>query len=328
MRDEFAWIASITPKEHRQASLLEGIGDDAALVKGSEEEDQVVCLDTMVEGVHFTTDTMAPFHIGHKALAANISDVAAMGGIPRYYLVSIAVPASWSEEALGEIYKGMDTLAETYKMDLIGGDTVSTKGPLVLSITVIGSVESGKKLLRRNARPGDVVFMTGCAGDAAGGLALLLEHTRNHPFTLTEQALVQAHQLPLPNVEAGRLLAEANVRVALNDISDGVASEATEIAESSGVKLTLVWDKLPKSIALQSYPQEQQEQWLLYGGEDYTLIGTMAQEDFSLIQQKAKDCNLSFIAVGKVEAGAPAVWLERSQQPIEALHKAGYNHFS
>lgn len=326
MRDEFEWIKSISPSTHRQNSLIQGIGDDAALIKGS-AQDQIVCLDTMVEGIHFTKQTMSPFHTGYKALAANISDIAAMGGSPQFYLVSIAIPAEWREEELSQLYKGMAELAEEYEMDLIGGDTVSTKGPLVLSVTVMGQVEQGRKLLRSNAKPGDLVFVSGPVGDSAAGLSLLLEKSHHHTFTDFESELVREHQIPKPHVGAGRVLAQSNKRIALNDISDGIASEANEIAESSGVTISLQYDKLPRSEAISHYPEQQQEKWMLYGGEDYKLIGTMSPDDFPAVQEQCAKAGFTLTEIGKVSKGEPCVMLDRGTEQ-EKLSKSGYNHFS
>ncbi|MDN4526380.1 thiamine-phosphate kinase [Fictibacillus fluitans] len=325
MRDEFEWIKSISPAGYRQSSVIQGIGDDAALVRGS-AWDQIVCLDTMVEGIHFTNQTMAPYHVGYKALAANISDIAAMGGVPLYYLVSIAIPSTWKEEGLSQVYKGMADLAEAYEMDLIGGDTVSTKGPLVLSVTVMGQVEPGRKLLRSNAKPGDVVFLSGTVGESAGGLSLLLERSVKGEFTAEEAQLVKAHQLPEPHVGPGRILAASGKRVALNDISDGVASEANEIAEASGVVLTLFHGKLSRSSVLRMYPEDQQDQWIFYGGEDYKLIGTMSPDDFSQAASACEKTGYTLTVIGEVSSGEPGVRLKRGSQ-VEPLLKAGYNHF-
>src|SRR5690606_8565119 len=134
-----------------QSGLLAGIGDDAALVRPTPEMEQIICMDTMVEGVHFNSHTMDPYQIGYKALAVNISDIAAMGGIPTYYLVSIAIPKGWNEADLLSIYEGMAMLADKYAMDLIGGDTVSIADTLVITVTVLGEVERGKHLLRSYA---------------------------------------------------------------------------------------------------------------------------------------------------------------------------------
>ncbi|SFF07655.1 thiamine-phosphate kinase [Bacillus sp. OV194] len=326
MKDEFEWIKTISPASHKQSSLIQGIGDDAALIKGS-ALDQIVCLDTMVEGVHFTQSTLTPFHVGHKALAANISDIAAMGGIPLFYLVSISIPPSWEEGKLSQIYKGMAALAEEYDMDLIGGDTVSTKGPLVLSVTVLGQVEQGRKLLRSNAEPDDVVFVSGPVGDSAGGLSLLLERSHQGEFSTEEALLVKEHQLPLPHVGAGRILAKSNRRVALNDISDGVASEANEIAEASGVSITLFHDKLPKSAAIKHYPSKMQDEWMLFGGEDYKLIGTMSPDAFPEVQAACEKAGICLTVIGRVTKGTPGVLLDKGTS-VEKLSKAGYNHFS
>ncbi|MDM5197005.1 thiamine-phosphate kinase [Fictibacillus enclensis] len=326
MRDEFEWIKTISPAGHRQSSVIQGIGDDAALVQGS-SWDQIVCLDTMVEGIHFTSETMTPYHVGYKSLAANISDIAAMGGVPLYYLVSIAIPSSWEEEGLSQVYKGMADLAEAYDMDLIGGDTVSTKGPLVLSVTVMGQVEPGRNLLRSNAKPGDVVFLSGPVGDSAGGLDLLLKRSLTGPFTAEEKQLVKAHQLPEPHVGPGRILAASDKRVSLNDISDGMASEANEIAEASGAVLTLFHDKLPRSPVLQMYPEDQQDQWIFFGGEDYKLIGTMSPDDFAQAEAACKKAGYTLTVIGEVSSGEPGVQLKKGSH-VEPLLKAGYNHFS
>lgn len=183
--------------------MIKGIGDDAAVYRGSAEMNEVVCIDTMVEGVHFRQDTLSPFQIGKKALAINMSDLAAMGAIPRSYLVSIAVSPEWSEEKLTEIYRGMSALAKRYGMDLIGGDTVSARAGLTLTVTAIGQVEHGRMLLREYARPGDVVFVTGTVGRSAAGLNLLEKKGMEADFSREEQALVLAHQEPTPQIKVG-----------------------------------------------------------------------------------------------------------------------------
>src|SRR5690554_6186291 len=118
MNDEFSFIKKIMPKETYQRSLIQGIGDDAALYQSQHEYDEIVCMDTLVEGAHFLKTTLRPFHVGYKALAVNISDIAAMGGIPLYYLVSIAIPPTWEESELIEIYDGLHSIASQFQMDL------------------------------------------------------------------------------------------------------------------------------------------------------------------------------------------------------------------
>lgn len=326
VQDEFLFINSITPKEQRQPHLVTGIGDDAALYTGNSDVEEIVCMDTMIEEVHFTRETMKPFHIGYKALASNISDIAAMGGIPNFYLVSIAIPQQWSEPELKEIYDGMEMLAARYQMDLIGGDTVSSKHSLVITVTVIGRVHNGNHLLRKNAKANDIVFVTGCLGDSAAGLHLLLKHGTNYAFSNEEQALIEKHQLPNPRVEIGQILAK-QPRVALNDISDGIASELNEIAAASNATIVIEADKLPRSGQIQKFSKEEQLHWMLNGGEDYELVGTVLEESWLEIEKECRLNNYQITKIGYVKEGPAQVLIMQDGQ-CSNLQKQGYNHFN
>lgn len=320
MKDEFSFIHEITPDRTVQPSLIQGIGDDAALFAGNASFEEIVCMDTMVEGVHFTLNTMSPYEVGYKALAVNISDVAAMGGFPVFYLVSVAVPERWRAD-LPRVYDGMRDLAKSYEMDLIGGDTVSARDSLVITVTVIGRVEKGRHLLRSSAKPGDAVFVTGSLGDSAAGLSLLLNYGRDHHFSKEQQTLVEAHQHPVPQVRAGRILSDLSANVALNDVSDGISSEAYEIAEASDVRLVLDYDQIPKSEAIRAFSEERQREWVLNGGEDFQLIGTIPADLAAELSEK-----LEIAVIGKVEEGTPQVLIRENGQ-LQVLEKKGYNHF-
>lgn len=326
MKDEFSFINQIKPIHKKQDTLLVGVGDDAALYQGNSEYDEIACVDTMVEDVHFRRDTMQPTDIGYKALAVNISDIAAMGGIPLYYLVSIAIPPQWEEKDLIDIYAGMSLMAERYKMDLIGGDTVSTKDKLVISVTVLGRIERGKKLLRKNARPGDILFVTGLLGASAAGLSLLFQKGCKGSFTKTENALILAHQRPEPQVRAGRILAQSGARIALNDVSDGIASEANEIAEASKVQIIVEQNKLPIHTSLYAYEKGQQLDWVLFGGEDYQLIGATDKHSWTRIEATFKKADIIVTKIGEVLSGKAEVLLKQNEKLIK-LEKKGYNHF-
>ncbi|HHY71881.1 MAG TPA: thiamine-phosphate kinase [Bacillus bacterium] len=325
IQDEFSFINSITPKKYKQEHLITGIGDDAALFSGNSDVEEIVCMDTMIEQVHFTRETMKPFHIGYKVLASNISDIAAMGGIPNFYLVSIAIPESWSPAELLEIYNGMKTLANRYEMDLIGGDTVSSKHSLVITVTVIGRVPRGKHLLRKNAKANDLVFVTGCLGDSAAGLQLLLKYGVNYNFTKEEQALIEKHQLPEPRIEIGQILANYP-RVALNDVSDGIASELNEIATASNVTIVVEADKLPRSEYIQNFSQAEQLHWMLNGGEDYELVGTVTEGSWHEIEKQCKMKNYKITKIGYVKEGPAQVFIKQEGQ-CSLLQKRGFNHF-
>ena len=325
IKDEFAFINKIKPKTSHSQHLITGIGDDAALIRPMDEMDQIICMDTMVEGIHFTKDTMSPNDIGYKALAVNISDIAAMGGKPLYYLVSIAVPKKWSQNELIAIYDGMKELSDTYKIDLIGGDTVSSPDTLMITVTVLGQIQRGKQLLRSNARVGDVVFVTGTIGDSAAGLELILNRSRNHSFIENEEYLVRRHQHPTPRVEIGHALTLLD-RVSLNDISDGLASETNEIAESSKVNLVIDETKLSLSSALLHYNKSRALEWALYGGEDFELIGTMAPETWGQFENKIHKLGIAITVIGSVQEGKGEVFLLKNGELIP-LEKKGYNHF-
>jgi thiamine-monophosphate kinase len=321
MKNEFEWIRSISPGFHYHKEVITGIGDDAAVVREKAGYDTVLAVDTMVEDVHFTKETMPLKAIGRKALAVNVSDLAAMGAVPLYFIVSIAVPKSgWTQEEIGEIYSGMKGLAEKYPMDLIGGDTVSIKEKLVISVTVTGRVEKDRALLRSSAEPGDLLFLTGKIGYAAAGLDRLLKEGKQ--AWDDEDPFIQAHQSPDPHVKYGRGFVESGKRIAANDVSDGAAHESKEIAEASGVDVNIEWEKLPEVDRFAFLSDEKQEEWLLRGGEDFCLIGTASPKTCAELEER----NLPLYIIGSVAEGKGRVWLERSGRRSELLG-GGYTHF-
>ncbi|WP_067724998.1 thiamine-phosphate kinase [Oceanobacillus damuensis] len=318
--DEFSFIDSIKQHSYSQPSLVKGIGDDAAVFRT--ENDIITAVDTFVEDVHFSKETMEPFHIGYRALAANISDLAAMGALPAFYLVSIVIPKEWNQEQLIQIFDGMKKLAAEYKMDLIGGDTVSGS-ELTVSITVIGYTNRDKARYRSNAKPGDIVFATGTLGDSQAGF-----HILTNPGNFIEpEYFIERHRMPVPRVEFASNLKNLS-RVALNDISDGIASEANEIADISNVKLTLNEACLPTSPDYDQFPLELQQQWKLYGGEDFELIGTVSVEDWEEVKKIAARTNTKLTKIGYVTEteGKGQVILQRSNKTDVVLEKKGYTH--
>ncbi|GED17692.1 thiamine-phosphate kinase [Aneurinibacillus migulanus] len=335
-RDEFGLISYLTGRQKVPTALGEritvGNGDDAAIVAGRTGYEWIACCDTMVEDVHFKRQTMLPSDIGHKALASNISDVAAMGGIPLFYLVSLGLPHTWNEEEIAEIYDGMATLALRYNMALIGGDTVAVPGPLTLTVTVLGEVEQDHGLLRGNARPGDAVFLTGTVGDSGAGLDILLQEQWGVANVPVEwMSLANRHRLPEPDVKAGRLLATSGIRIALNDISDGLASEAWEIAEASNVRLVLEEAAIPLSAPVLRYADMSGNcalDWAFYGGEDYRLVGCVSAEYKESISQAFAEKELPLYWIGEVQAGSPEVRIHWQSGKSTTLPKKGYNHFN
>lgn len=319
--DEFSFINLIRPHTYRQSTVVKGIGDDAAVFRQS-VDDVVTAVDVFVEGVHFSRSTMTPYHVGYRALAANLSDLAAMGANPVFYLVSIVVPNHWDDMELEQIFNGMKDLANVYQIDLIGGDTVSGK-ELVLSITVIGYVHRTKARLRSDAREGDAVFVTGTLGDSRAGLYMLTHQGDYHD----KAYFINRHQMPSPRVRFAKELSGLT-RVALNDISDGIANEASEIAEASRVTVNLNKNKLPTHPSLTQFSMELQQQWTYFGGEDFELIGTVAERDWTKVLEAARKTNTPVKKVGYVSQSVGEtghVYLHEKNKKI-LLKKLGYTH--
>lgn len=346
--DEFASIRHWTSGRQseswqRARGVRLGIGDDAALVDPTapiagvaSPYEYIMAMDTMVETVHFNEVTMSYEDIGYKALASNVSDIAAMGGVPLQALVSVSVPKQLGGEPMRRLYDGLYACAEQYGVAVIGGDTTSSPKHLVVAVTVTGAVEAGKALRRSGAKPGDAVVLTGPVGKSAAGLHVLLAQRERGADALAGERmalLVQAHRRPTPSVRAGRLLLARGTCHSLNDVSDGLASEAWEIAEASGLAVSLLEQQLPRSGSMAAYagaagidPLE----WMLYGGEDYVLLGTMAHGDAAAAQAAFHAEGLPFYIIGETSAGAPAVELIRVTDRGELrqpLAKRGYNHF-
>jgi thiamine-monophosphate kinase len=337
--DEFGLIRVWTEGRQSKESLAKagvtlGIGDDAAVVAGSSGQEWLFAMDTMVEEVHFRNETMGESDVGYKALAANISDIAAMGGIPKFALVSVSVPPHWDTERMKRLYDGLYACAEKYGVAVIGGDTTSAPQQLVVSITVIGIVEAGKAIRRSGAEAGQSVFLTGPTGLSAGGLHWLFKKNaaeeNDRANIAIPHRLVQAHQRPSPSVKAGRILLDYGWATALNDVSDGVASEAWEIAEASHVKLVLKETDLPLSGELVSYAHDNGVHpldWVLYGGEDYVLLGTVDKRYELAMRELFREEGIPLFFIGEVEAGKPEVVMETSSGVSKPLFKRGYNHF-
>ncbi|SIS65312.1 thiamine-phosphate kinase [Salimicrobium flavidum] len=315
--EEFELIRRLSPSYYRQSSVVKGIGDDAFVFRSS--EDIVFTTDTMVEDVHFSKSTMAPHAVGYRALAANVSDLAAMGSEPAFYSVSLVVPPDWTEEEIVELYDGMDELGRVFGMDLIGGDTVSGK-QLVVAITAHGYLQKGKARYRSAARPGDLLFVTGTLGDSRGGLEELLHSSP--PFS---EYLVQRHRYPEPRAVFASRLQGLN-RLCLNDVSDGIASEANEIASASGVTVHVDRELLPISESLRSVYPEKAVEWALSGGEDFELLGTVSEQEKEELLRTAEHMKMRVTFIGTITSSdAPRV-LIHSGEKAETLLPTGYTH--
>lgn len=320
--DEFSFIKSIQPKSYRHSNLIKGIGDDAAVLRQT-SKDFVTAVDVFVEGIHFTKETMSPFQIGFRALAANLSDLAAMGATPTSMLVAVVIPETWSTKEIGAVFDGVNHLAHIFQVDLIGGDTVSGAA-FTLSITVIGDVEKDKARYRSDAKDGDIVFVTGNLGDSRAGFHML---TEPGPYE-NKNYFINRHQMPMPRIKFADALSTIS-RLSLNDISDGIANEAREVAEASNVSLFLYDEMIPINTSLQQFPSSLQHQWKYFGGEDFELVGTVSPNEWSAVQGAAEQTNTKITRVGYVtlnESDQSKIYLIKKNKEKIELNKEGYTH--
>ncbi|PZE19610.1 thiamine-phosphate kinase [Paenibacillus xerothermodurans] len=337
--DEFALIRLLTegkqsPAFERTHGISTGIGDDAAVANVTAGYQLVMTCDTMAETVHFKNITMRSSDIGYKAMAAAVSDIAAMGARPRYALVALSFPAGTPAERLAQIYEGLYECAHKYDVVVAGGDTTASASGITITVAVIGEVEAGKALLRSTAGPGDVLVATGWLGCSAAGLDYLLsraEAAESWPQQWhAYESLVRAHCRPEPQVEAGLLLQQSGACTALNDVSDGLASEAWEIAEASGVGIDLIEERIPVAHELLTYAQKADKSpldYILFGGEDYQLVGTMRAEHAIAMQMKFKEAGLRLYIIGYVHEQAQGVRLVQIDGNVVPIEKKGYHHF-
>ncbi|WP_217437468.1 thiamine-phosphate kinase [Paenibacillus sp. JMULE4] len=339
--EEFALIRLLTGGKQSTAfqkakGVETGIGDDAAVVHVPHGSRLILTCDTMTEEIHFKRVTMRDTDVGYKAMASSVSDIAAMGGTPRFALVALSLPKDAPVERVRAMYEGLYDCASRYGVAIVGGDTTASAGGITLTVTVIGETEADKALLRSAARSGDVVFATGLLGRSAAGLEYLLGLAQPSDVwdTVPEmemyRPLIRAHCRPEPQVQAGELLRQSGFRHALNDVSDGLASEAWEIAEASGVGIDLNEDQIPVAEELLSYAARVNRDpldYILYGGEDYQLVGTVPAEHAMELQAAFKTAGLPLYLIGCVNAEHQGVRLVRSSGGTLPLGKRGYNHF-
>lgn len=320
---EFELIAELAALFGAPADGL-GIGDDAATWPATPGTVQVATTDLLVEGVHFRLDWTSPADLGWKALAVNLSDLAAMGATPGRALVSIAVDAARRGLVL-EVARGLRSLAEQTGTRVVGGDTVRSPGPLVINVALVGEADPARLLRRDAARPGDLVAVTGRLGAAAAGLALLSERTG--PLDPAAAPLLAAHHRPFPRLTAGQLLVAHGVRCAI-DISDGLASEASHLARASRVGIQIDVGRVPLApAAVRLLGERRSRELALTGGEDYELLFTF---DPRLVDELASALEIDggLTVLGEVTDRVPAgtVQFVEAGQPIELAQK-GYVAF-
>ncbi len=294
------------------------IGDDGAVLAPPPGQELVMVLDTLVSGRHFLPEA-DPHSIAHRALAVNLSDLAAMGAQPAWALLGLSLPDA-DPRFLERFASGWSALAREHGVALIGGDT--TRGPLCLSVQLTGLVPSGTALRRAGARAGDALYVSGTVGDGAAGLALL-QHRLRATAELAA-VLVERLEYPRPRVALGQAL--RGVASACIDISDGLAADATRLAVASGCGLTLEVDDLPLSAALRAASDAAGvRQFALQGGDDYELLFAVPVGREAALAAAARAGGVAVTRIGRLDE-EPGLRL-RSGGRSETARPGGYDHF-
>jgi thiamine-monophosphate kinase len=299
--------------ESRGDGVEVGIGDDAAVLRQDSSADLLFCSDLSVEGIHFRTEWALPDVIGRKALAVTLSDIAAMGGQPRFALASVAFRQGSTREFIEQLFSGMFDLANELGFSLVGGDTSASPGPLFIDTSAIGFCGCGRAITRSGARPGDLVYVTGELGGSALGLQLLKDGFRqiervDNPEERARQAAIKRHLAPEPRVRAGQMIGQTGLAAAMIDISDGLATDLGHITEDSKCGVVVEASLLPLAGALKELmssirPEKDLLQFALQSGEEYELAFCVRPEAASSVQDLSEELNLPITRIGEVIEG-------------------------
>ncbi|MFQ5829105.1 MAG: thiamine-phosphate kinase [Candidatus Methylomirabilia bacterium] len=311
-----------------------GIGDDAAVLAPAKGTSLLATTDLLLENVHFRRRYADPHDIGWKAMAVNLSDIAAMGGTPRYALVALACPAETETEAIEAFYKGMQAAAAPDGVAIVGGDTCASPAGLLVSVTLLGEL-ARTPCLRSGARPGDLIAVTGSLGRSAAGLALLeaTEGESGHPMVShdVQHEVIRAHLLPVARVAEGRWLGGRSAIHAMIDLSDGLATDLGHITSEYGVGARVYLDRLPITPAVRSVAAALRVDPIplaISGGEDYELLLTADPTAFpGLARELEAQTGTPLTVAGEVlEPDAGVQFVDARGEPARVGR--GFEHFS
>lgn len=325
MLSEFELITRyFTPTSTADSRIALGVGDDCALLRPSMSTELAISTDMLVEGRHFFQDAN-PEWLGHKCLAVNLSDLAAMGAEPVAFTLALSLP-DVNPEWLAAFSKGMLELAASFDCSLIGGDT--TKGPLTICITVFGECPSGASLRRDGAQPGDDIWISGSLGDARLALAHLRnEHVNGRPFLYSSEGIRDAEQRlhrPTPRVALGMAL--RHIATSAIDISDGFAGDLGHILDRSACGATVDVDALPAGQSLAQQSDAIRRNWTLSGGDDYELCFTASPDQRAAVISAGKACDIAVTRVGLTQ-DRPGLHLQDASGAAYLPSLFSFDHF-
>lgn len=332
---EFPLIQSLVSAETRPSSeIIQGIGDDGAILQIPSGRHLVVSTDLLIEQIHFNQRTATFFEIGYKAAVANFSDMAAMGAQPTALLVGVALPAYLTFQDWKELYRGLSAPCNSHQVRIVGGDTSSSHSDCFLSITVLGTVKQGCALHRSGALKGHAVYVSGTLGDSSAGLDFLTKQKRNAraraSLTDSQRFLVQRHFHPTPRITLGSYLGTRHWASAAIDISDGLSNDLGHLCEQSRVGALIFSEYLPLSPSLKNYAVRKKIdplKWALHGGEDYELLFTVPPQHTKMVERMAQRLSVPITKIGLITSCQSGIRLQDSEGKATLLEPGGYEHF-
>ncbi len=326
---EFGFINSIEKGCHFDPQrVIKGIGDDCAVIGPYDKRVLLITTDLMVEGTHFLMDKIPPEHLGQKAAAVSLSDIAAMGGTARHLFVSMAIPALAKMDTLHAVYRGIKSVCRHFGVNILGGDTSLSKKGLLIDITAIGEADEKEVLYRDGATPDDEIYVTGTLGDSAAGLKLITGEIESNESSTS--VLIEAHNRPFPFLEAGGMIAESGLASAMIDLSDGLFSDLGHICEASGTGAVIFYNALPISpqlAALADACRLNPRDLALYGGEDYRLLITVPRthaDTFQGLFKHGSPCHVYRLGKITAEKGIRIITQDGREKVVRP---EGFRHF-
>lgn len=325
---EFGFINRIARRyPPEDSSILKGIGDDAAVISFSKDSVILLTTDQLIEGFHFCLEETEGRRLGKKALAVNLSDIAAMGGVPIGYTLSLGIPTKRiSIEFMDDFYEGMISFGRKMGVELLGGDTSEGGERLFISVSLLGKAEKGKVIYRGGGKDGDDLYVTGWLGDAALGLKLTEKGVQEEG----KEKLFERHHSPIPRTREGHLLAERGIPNAMIDISDGLLADLNHILEQSQIGAEIELALLPLSLEFRIWSRLYELDPLslvLGGGEDYELLFSASPEKSKALAQLSGELSLPITCIGKLSREIQGIWLKDGQGKITEAKPLGYDHF-
>jgi len=322
---EFGLIAKIRNwMDAPRADVVQGIGDDVAVVEMGEKA-LLITTDILIEDIHFERSWTDPYRLGEKALAVNLSDIAAMGGIPKHFLISLGLPKTLPFSFVSLFYRGLKKMANRFQVDLIGGDT-SLSQKIIINICLIGEGKKGNLLFRNGAKVGDDLYVSGTLGDAALGLKIL----RDKGAKRKSKGLIDRHLSPNPRIELGQALGKKQIASAMIDVSDGLLSDTLHIMEESKVGARIWENYIPLSSLYRRWVRTYSKdpyRIALSGGENYELLFTASPKRKTAILSLARSLNVPITRVGEILPEKEGVRLIRKEGEKILPHRVGFDHF-